>query len=128
MDSAGNMTELEPKMVHHHLNELQLVYPLEETFRPRYKRDYFPQNGCVRKPRYVSDSVGNHFVSLKIPGDYINNLPDTYIRVAWLTDLVDGIYYYSPYKFQRDNYSSEIHDENPIYVPVGNNALNDNVM
>ncbi|CAF1091317.1 unnamed protein product [Didymodactylos carnosus] len=108
--------------------QLQLVYPLEETFRLRYKSDYFPQNGHVRKPRYVSDGVGNHFVSLKIPADYINNLTNTYIRVAWLTGLVNDKHYYSPYKFQTNNYNSKTPDENPIYVPVNNNALDDNVM
>ncbi len=47
-------------------NQLQLVYPLEDTYRPRYKSDYFPQKGAVRRPRYVADNVGNHFVTLQV--------------------------------------------------------------
>ena len=47
-------------------NQLQLVTPLEETYRARYKSDYFPQNGISRRPRYVSDSSGRHYVKLKV--------------------------------------------------------------
>jgi len=68
--------------------QLQLLYPLEDTYRARYKSDYFPQNGQVRKPRYVADTVGNHFVTLKMPSDYINvDLTDKYVRVAWITTV-----------------------------------------
>lgn len=47
-------------------SKIQLVHPLEETYRPRYKSDYFAQNGTIRKPRYVADREGNHFISLKV--------------------------------------------------------------
>lgn len=47
-------------------NKLQLIYPLEETYRARYKSDYFPQKGPVRRPRYVADNAGNHFISLQV--------------------------------------------------------------
>jgi hypothetical protein len=47
-------------------NQLQLVHPLEDTYRARYKSDYFPQKGPVRRPRYVADNVGNHFVTLQV--------------------------------------------------------------
>lgn len=48
------------------LKQLQLVYPLESTYRARYKSDYFPQNGLVRKPRYIADNAGNHFITLQV--------------------------------------------------------------
>jgi hypothetical protein len=46
-------------------NQLSLVHALEDTYRARYKSDYFPQKGEVRRPRYVADNVGNHFVTLQ---------------------------------------------------------------
>jgi len=46
--------------------KLQLVYPLEDTYRARYKSDYFPQNGSARRPRYIADSQSNHFITLKV--------------------------------------------------------------
>lgn len=46
--------------------KLRLVYPLESFYRARYKSDYFPQNGIVRKPRYIADSAGNHFITLQV--------------------------------------------------------------
>jgi hypothetical protein len=57
-----------------------IVHPLEESFRPRYKSDYFAQNGKSRKPRYVADRVGNHFVTLRLPIGLRGQ-----IRVDWLT-------------------------------------------
>lgn len=47
-------------------NRLQLVCPLEETYRARYKSDYFPQKGEPRRPRYVADSNGHHWVTLQV--------------------------------------------------------------
>lgn len=47
-------------------HQLQIVHPLEDTYRARYKSDYFPQKGSPRRPRYVADSVGNHFVTLQV--------------------------------------------------------------
>ncbi|CAF4408999.1 unnamed protein product, partial [Adineta steineri] len=46
--------------------KLSIVHDLEESFRPRYKSDYFAQNGKNRKPRYVADRIGNHFVTIKV--------------------------------------------------------------
>lgn len=47
-------------------NQLHLVHPLEDTYRARYKSDYFPQNGTVRRPRYVADNAGNHYITLQV--------------------------------------------------------------
>ncbi len=47
-------------------HQIELVHDLEEKFRPRYKSDYFAQNGKNRKPRYVTDRLGNHFITLKV--------------------------------------------------------------
>ena len=47
-------------------NKVRIVYELEEFFRPRYKSDYFAQNGKSRKPRYVADRNGNHYITLKV--------------------------------------------------------------
>jgi hypothetical protein len=46
--------------------QLQLVYPLEDTYRARYKSDYFPQSGTVRRPRYIADNASNHFITLQV--------------------------------------------------------------
>jgi hypothetical protein len=46
--------------------KLQLIFPLEDTYRARYKSDYFPQNGMVRRPRYITDSEANHFITLQV--------------------------------------------------------------
>ncbi len=46
--------------------KLQLIYPLEDTYRARYKSDYFPQNGSVRRPRYIADNATNHFITLQV--------------------------------------------------------------
>lgn len=47
-------------------SQIQVVHALEETFKPRYKSDYFSQDGTIRKPRYVADQKGNHYVSLRV--------------------------------------------------------------
>jgi len=99
--------------------QLKLVHPLEDTFRARYKSDYFPQKGAPRKPRYVADSEGNHYVSLQMPAEYPHNLKTTYIRVALLTTpMNDHGYYYSPYKFQTNNDDVKVPDQNPMFLPV----------
>ncbi|UJR25783.1 hypothetical protein I4U23_007136 [Adineta vaga] len=100
-------------------NQLQLHFPLETTYRARYKSDYFPQNGNVRRPRYVADDHGNHFVTLKIPIGYSRDLKNKYIRVALLTIATDDHkHYYSPYKFQTNHDDIKVPDQNPIYLPV----------
>lgn len=119
-------------------NRLQLVCPLEESFRARYKSDYFPQKGEPRRPRYVADSKGHHYVTLqvririslsilinsfsfpmKLPVGYTRNLKSEYIRVALLTQPIGNSgRYYSPYKFQTHHRDVKIPDENPIYLPV----------
>jgi hypothetical protein len=47
-------------------NQLKLLRPLETTYKARYKSDYFPQTGVVRRPRYVADDKGNHCVTLQV--------------------------------------------------------------
>ena len=47
-------------------HRIQIMYELEESFRPRYKSDYFAQNGKKRRPRYVADRHDNHFITLKV--------------------------------------------------------------
>jgi hypothetical protein len=47
-------------------HKIEIVHDLEEKYRPRYKSDYFAQNGKNRKPRYVTDRSGNHYVTLKV--------------------------------------------------------------
>ena len=46
--------------------DFQIVYALEEKYRYRYKSDYFCQDGKVRKPRYVCDRYGRHFITLQV--------------------------------------------------------------
>jgi hypothetical protein len=45
---------------------ISILYLLEEAYRARYKSDYFTQGGKTRKPRYVADRIGNHFITLKV--------------------------------------------------------------
>lgn len=45
---------------------LQILRPLEDTYRPRYKSDYFPQSGSPRLPRYIADDKGQHCITLKV--------------------------------------------------------------
>lgn len=47
-------------------HSIQVKFELEESFRPRYKSDYFGMNGKTRKPRYVADRKGNHFITLNV--------------------------------------------------------------
>ena len=47
-------------------NQLKIVYQLEDTYRARYKSDYFPQSGSFRRPRYVADKGGNHYVTIQV--------------------------------------------------------------
>ncbi len=47
-------------------HQISIVNELEEFFRPRYKSDYFAQSGKRRRPRYVADRLGNHFITLKV--------------------------------------------------------------
>jgi hypothetical protein len=55
-----------PQRALKHLHKIEIVYPLEMTYRPRYKSDYFAQSGKSRKPRYVADRTGNHFITLRV--------------------------------------------------------------
>ncbi|CAF1612074.1 unnamed protein product [Adineta ricciae] len=100
-------------------NPLKLRYPLESTYRPRYKSDYFPQNGIVRRPRYVSDAEENHYVTLIMPHEYNRDLKTEYVRIALITtSLGNHEHYYSPYKFQTNHNDMKVPDQNPIYLPV----------
>ena len=45
---------------------IELIGPLEASYRARYKSDYFANNGIVRKPRYVADHNGHHYIPLKV--------------------------------------------------------------
>jgi hypothetical protein len=45
---------------------IELSGPLEAYYRPRYKSDYFAASGIVRKPRYVADHTGHHYIPLKV--------------------------------------------------------------
>ena len=69
-------------------HQLKLAYPLEDAFRPRYKSDYFPSKGAARRPRYVADDSGNHFVSLQVTKltEKRNN-----IKCSSLDPVTDGI-------------------------------------
>ncbi|CAF4195772.1 unnamed protein product, partial [Adineta steineri] len=85
-------------------NQLILVHPLENTYKARYKSDYFPQTGNVRRPRYVSDNASNHFITLQLPTGYHRDFTHEYIRVALVTTLINNRErYYSPYKFQTNH-------------------------
>jgi hypothetical protein len=100
-------------------HQLQLVHPLEDTYRARYKSDYFPQKGAPRRPRYVADSEGNHFVKLQLPTEYKHDLKNEYICISLLTTPSNNRgYFYSPYKFQIDHNDGKIPDQNPMYLPV----------
>lgn len=94
--------------------KIAIVNDLEEWFRPRYKSDYFAQNGNSRKPRYVADRKGNHFVTLKVPV----GVPGK-ILVHWLT-IPDksGERYIMPYRFQESNESINVPDCNPLRLDI----------
>jgi hypothetical protein len=51
---------------------IEIVNELEEKYRPRYKSDYFAQNGTTRKPRYVTDRHDNHYVTLKVKSTFLS--------------------------------------------------------
>ncbi|CAF3395951.1 unnamed protein product [Rotaria socialis] len=95
-------------------HKIEIVHELEEKFRPRYKSDYFAQNGTKRKPRYVADRFGNHYIMLRVPIGISGQ-----IQVDWVT-LPDesNARYYMPYKFQVDNESTGILDRNPILLDI----------
>lgn len=46
--------------------ELQIVNDLQETYRPRYKFDYFTAAAPTGRLCYVADRLGNRYVSLKV--------------------------------------------------------------
>ncbi|CAF1026984.1 unnamed protein product [Rotaria sordida] len=103
-----------PKTLLQSSHKIELVNELEETFRPRYKSDYFAQNGKTRKPRYVADRRGNHFITLRVPPGIRGR-----IRVDWLTiPTENGDIYTMPYQFQANNDSSETPDCNPIFEDI----------
>ncbi|CAF0973617.1 unnamed protein product [Adineta steineri] len=103
-------------------NQLILVHPLENTYKARYKSDYFPQTGNVRRPRYVSDNASNHFITLQLPAGYHRDFTHEYIRVALVTTLINNRErYYSPYKFQTNHDDAKVPDQNPIYISVKKN-------
>jgi len=110
-------------------DKLQLQNALEDTYRPRYKSDYFPQNGNVRRPRYVADNTNNHCVTLQMPQNHTRDLTHEYIRIAWITTAIgDEGHFLSPYKLQVHNNDINVPDENPIYLPVKNLRQNDGTM
>jgi hypothetical protein len=106
--------------------QLQLVHALEDTYRARYKSDYFPQKGAVRRPRYIADNCGNHHITLQMPTAYNRDFKYEYIRVALITTPINnGEYFYSPYKFQTNHNDVKVPDQNPIYIPVQAHPGND---
>lgn len=116
--------------------KIELVHDLEEFYRPRYKSDYFGQNGKIRKPRYVTDRLGNHYISLRVPicsfinstsSDRFQVLPNTngFIRIDWLTiETEDGQRFRMPYHFQASNEDQNVKDCNPMYLPIETNKEN----
>jgi len=95
-------------------HKIEIVNDLEETYRPRYKSDYFAQNGTKRKPRYVTDRDGNHYITLKVPLGSQGK-----IRVDWVTiPNDDGERFVMPYRFQANNDSTDIADCNPIFLNI----------
>jgi len=110
-------------------NQLQFVYPLEDIYRARYKSDYFPQSGSVRRPRYVSDNAGNHLITLQMPTEYNRDFANEYIRVALITTSINNSgHFYSPYKFQTNHNDSKVPDQNPYYIPVKLDSANNSIM
>lgn len=119
---------------------IRLISPIEKTYRARYKSDYFPQNNAPRKPRYIADLHGNHFLQIQvyrvynhfrffigyfilfcsvcqIPEAYRADLSQRYLRIAIITTFIENEgYFYSPYKFQICNTRIEVPDENPTYM------------
>ncbi len=56
----------QPHQIRKPSHRIHIVNDLELFFRPRYKSDYFSQNGKKRRPRYVADRNDNHFIMLKV--------------------------------------------------------------
>ena len=54
--------------------KVEIVHPLETFYRPRYKSDYFAQNGLKRKPRYDADRFNNHYITLKVREKVLLNI------------------------------------------------------
>ncbi|CAF4015669.1 unnamed protein product [Rotaria sordida] len=110
-------------------NQLQILLPLEDTYRARYKSDYFPQNGLSRRPRYVADKAGHHYITLQMPTAYKRDFTNEYIRVALITTSIDDRgHFYSPYKFQTNHHDAKVPDQNPIYIPVSTQQKNNFTM
>ncbi|CAF2313106.1 unnamed protein product [Rotaria sp. Silwood2] len=103
-----------PKQSLNSLHQIDIVHDLELSYKPRYKSDYFSQDGTIRKPRYVADRIGNHFVTINVvPG------VKGFIRVDWVTiPTEENIRYSMPYKFQRSNELPNVADSNPIYIQI----------
>lgn len=115
---------------------LKIVHDLEPYYRSRYKTDYFGSNGKIRRPRYVGDCLGNHYVTLKVLKIYvfslgivcfirqfqISNTYYTHIRVDWVTvpDAI-GDRYWMPYEFQLNHNSVNVKYENPIEIEIDTN-------
>jgi hypothetical protein len=55
-----------PKKTKDSSHRIEIVHDLEVNHKPRYKSDYVSQDGTVRKPRYVADQLGNHYVLVKV--------------------------------------------------------------
>jgi hypothetical protein len=55
-----------PKKLQDPSHQIEIVHDLEPNYKPRYKSDYFSQDGTVRQPRYVADTLGNHVVQIKV--------------------------------------------------------------
>ena len=107
-----------PQLVRIPYPKIALPYSLETEYRLRYKSDYMSQTGKLRKPRYITDEGGRHFVTVQVrPG-----LQGT-IRLDWLTVTTEqGDRYVMPYKFQASNDSVDVPDCNPMYVPIDADA------
>ncbi|CAF4396285.1 unnamed protein product, partial [Rotaria sordida] len=46
-----------PKQSQNLSHRIEIVHDLEIGYKPRYKSDYFSQDGTIRKPRYVADRI-----------------------------------------------------------------------
>jgi len=63
---SGSVGVTMPKKLKDSSHRIEIVNDLEANYKPRYKSDYFSQDGNVRKPRYVADQLGNHYVTIKV--------------------------------------------------------------
>ncbi|CAF1022742.1 unnamed protein product [Adineta steineri] len=108
----------QPKQSSNPSNKIKLVHDLEEKYRPRYKSDYFANNGTTRKPRYVTDRDGNHYISLQVPQHMRGP-----IRIDWVTiPNEDNERFVMPYQFQASNDLTDVPDCNPIYEQIQSNS------